>query len=70
MCPLEKAIYWIEHVIKFKGAQHLKPASLNLTFYENNLLDVVAFLGGILFIVSYISYRIIKKIVRCVFRRK
>ncbi|KAL1455638.1 hypothetical protein WDU94_009720 [Cyamophila willieti] len=39
--PLEVAIYWIEYVIRLKGAPHLQPASVGLTWYQYYLLDVI-----------------------------
>ncbi|XP_071455781.1 UDP-glycosyltransferase UGT5-like [Hetaerina americana] len=32
--PLERAIYWIEYVIRLKGAKHLKPAAFYLQWYQ------------------------------------
>lgn len=42
------AIYWIEYVIRHKGAKHLRSAGMNLKWYEFYLLDVIAFVAGIL----------------------
>jgi len=36
---LDKAIYWIEYVIRHNGAFHLKSAAGQLTWYEFFLLD-------------------------------
>ena len=44
--PLETAIYWIEHVIKFGGA-HLRPSVYELNFIQYYLLDVVLFVLGV-----------------------
>lgn len=70
ICPLEKAIYWIEHVIKYKGADHLKPASTKLSFFQHYLFDVALFLIGAISLISYISYIVIRKLFCCIFRRK
>lgn len=40
---LDKAVYWIEYVLRHKGAYHLRPGSLDLAWYQNLLLDVIAF---------------------------
>ncbi|CAH0545936.1 unnamed protein product [Brassicogethes aeneus] len=40
MTPMETAIYWIEHVIRYKGAEHLKSPVLRLMWYERDMLDV------------------------------
>lgn len=39
--PMETAIFWIEYVIKFRGAVHLRSAALDLNWYSNFLLDVI-----------------------------
>ena len=38
------AVYWIEHVIRFNGTDHLRPTSQNIPFYQLYLLDVGFFL--------------------------
>ncbi|KAF5289137.1 hypothetical protein FQR65_LT02027 [Abscondita terminalis] len=50
--PLDNAVFWIEYVLRHRGAPHLKSASLNLTWYQYSLLDVMccAFLILIIFI--------------------
>jgi len=51
--PRKSALYWIEYVIRHKGAPHMRSAGLDLTWYQFYLLDVIAFvavmiLGGFL----------------------
>uniref|UniRef100_A0A8D9BS66 UDP-glucuronosyltransferase n=2 Tax=Cacopsylla melanoneura TaxID=428564 RepID=A0A8D9BS66_9HEMI len=41
MPPLDTAIYWIEHAIRHGGGAHLKPASLDLYWWQYVLLDVI-----------------------------
>lgn len=50
--PMEESIFWIEYVIRHKGAIHLKSAAVNMSFYVYYLLDVfsVLFVGFIVFI--------------------
>nr|AVT42215.1 UDP-glucuronosyltransferase 40AC1 [Lissorhoptrus oryzophilus] len=38
--PLDDAIYWINYIIRHKGAPHLRVASLDLAWYQYYLLDV------------------------------
>nr|XP_022918225.1 UDP-glucuronosyltransferase 2C1-like [Onthophagus taurus] len=45
MTALEEAVYWIEYVIKFKGAAHLRNHGINLMWYEKYMLDVACFVG-------------------------
>ncbi|XP_042728125.1 UDP-glucuronosyltransferase 2A1-like isoform X2 [Lagopus leucura] len=42
--PLERAVFWIEFVMRHKGAKHLRPAAHHLTWYQYHCLDVLAFL--------------------------
>ncbi|XP_067633316.1 uncharacterized protein [Eurosta solidaginis] len=46
--PRETAIYWIEYVIRHKGARHLRAAGMDLKWYQFYLLDVIAFLAAVL----------------------
>ncbi|CAL8107615.1 unnamed protein product [Orchesella dallaii] len=38
--PLEKAVYWVEYVLRHKGAPHLRSAARDLNFVQYYLLDV------------------------------
>ncbi|XP_027643533.2 UDP-glucuronosyltransferase 2A1 isoform X2 [Falco peregrinus] len=42
--PLDRAVFWIEFVMRHKGAKHLRPAAHHLTWYQYHCLDVLAFL--------------------------
>ncbi|TKC34647.1 hypothetical protein EI555_011237, partial [Monodon monoceros] len=44
MKPLDRAVFWIEFIMRHKGAKHLRPAIHNLTWYQYNSLDVIGFL--------------------------
>ncbi|XP_066242117.1 UDP-glucuronosyltransferase 2B31-like isoform X1 [Saccopteryx leptura] len=44
MKPLDRAVFWIEFVMRHKGAKHLRPASLDLTWIQYHSLDVIGFL--------------------------
>lgn len=58
--PLDEAIYWIEHVARFKGARYLKSHAINMSWLSYFSLDVFGVLiFGILSII-FIIYFIIK----------
>lgn len=59
--PMDTAIYWLEYVIKYKGAEHLRSAAQDLAWYQYLLLDVVSFIIMMCFGV-YILMKIILKI--------
>lgn len=42
---LEKAIWWIEYVIRHKGAKHLRSIAVDLPWWQYLMLDVMAFLA-------------------------
>nr|KAF6432676.1 hypothetical protein HJG63_020282 [Rousettus aegyptiacus] len=44
MKPLDRAVFWIEFVMRHKGAKHLRPASYNLNWFQYHSLDVIGFL--------------------------
>ncbi|XP_074536624.1 UDP-glucuronosyltransferase 2B20-like [Halichoeres trimaculatus] len=44
MKPLDTAVYWIEFVMRHKGAAHLRTDSYKLPWYVYHSLDVIAFL--------------------------
>lgn len=60
--PMDKAAYWIEHVIRTKGAKHLRSPALQLNRFQLLLLDVVGFLALICIVSSLISFYILRKL--------
>ncbi|XP_058974186.1 UDP-glycosyltransferase UGT5 isoform X2 [Musca domestica] len=60
MLPMEKAIYWVEHVVRHKGAEYMHCAGLDLSFIEYHNIDAMLILyGGIAFILSCFVYFVI-----------
>nr|XP_023024207.1 UDP-glucuronosyltransferase 1-8-like [Leptinotarsa decemlineata] len=60
--PMDLAIYWIEYVIRNKGAPHLKVASLNLTWYQYLLLDIISVVLIIGISLMFVSYLLLKRL--------
>ncbi|XP_017558422.1 UDP-glucuronosyltransferase 2C1-like isoform X2 [Pygocentrus nattereri] len=54
MKPLDQAVFWIEFVMRNKGAKHLRVAAHDLTWYQYYCLDVAAFLLSIVALVTFI----------------
>ncbi|EAX05578.1 UDP glucuronosyltransferase 2 family, polypeptide B10, isoform CRA_c [Homo sapiens] len=54
--PLDRAVFWIEFVMRHKGAKHLRVAAHNLTWFQYHSLDVIGFLlacvATVLFIIT------------------
>ncbi|KAM4854659.1 UDP-glucuronosyltransferase 2B31-like [Thomomys bottae] len=42
--PLDRAVFWVEFVMRHKGAKHLRPAALDLNWFQYHSLDVIGFL--------------------------
>ncbi|KAF0036583.1 hypothetical protein F2P81_011895 [Scophthalmus maximus] len=49
--PLDKALFWIEFVMRHKGAAHLRTESYRLPWYSYHSVDVVLFLAGAVLLV-------------------
>lgn len=64
--PLDNAIFWIEFVMRHKGADHLKSESYRMPWFYYYSIDVALFLIGILALVLTISVMFI----RCLFCRR
>ncbi|XP_053692184.1 UDP-glycosyltransferase UGT5-like [Sabethes cyaneus] len=56
--PLQEAVFWIEYVIRHRGAPHLKSAAVRLPWYQYLLLDVVALAILILYVAIWISRKL------------
>jgi len=64
---LETAVYWVEYVLRHRGAPHMHYPGADLNFIQSNSLDVI----GSLLLVLWILFKVIKFIfVRTCFRKK
>ena len=57
---VDKAVWWIEYVIRHKGAIHLRSPLAGMPFYQYYLLDVGGFLLVIFIVGGFISLRLAK----------
>ncbi|XP_075228976.1 UDP-glycosyltransferase UGT5-like [Lycorma delicatula] len=57
----ETVSWWVEYVIRHKGAPHLRPAVQDLSWYQYTLLDILAFILILLFSVIYVIYYIVSR---------
>nr|XP_022904013.1 UDP-glucuronosyltransferase 2B33-like isoform X2 [Onthophagus taurus] len=69
MTGLERATWWINHILRYKGGKHLRAPSLNVPFWKFYLLDVLAFIGFIVLSVFRVLYFLIKKCLRCCIKK-
>uniref|UniRef100_A0A3Q1GAA6 UDP-glucuronosyltransferase n=1 Tax=Acanthochromis polyacanthus TaxID=80966 RepID=A0A3Q1GAA6_9TELE len=58
--PMDNALFWIEFVMRHKGAAHLKPASLSMPWYSYHSVDVALFLGGAVLLVLLSTFFLIR----------
>ncbi|XP_069686119.1 UDP-glucosyltransferase 2-like [Periplaneta americana] len=58
--PLDRAVWWIEYVIRHKGARHLRSAAMDLAWYQYLLLDVFAVIVIAFIVIIWIIYRCIR----------
>lgn len=58
MTGLERSIWWIEHVIRTKGARYLRSPVLDISAYQYYFLDVIGITVGALAFVCVIFYKI------------
>ncbi|XP_018562683.1 uncharacterized protein LOC108904558 [Anoplophora glabripennis] len=54
--PMDAAAYWVEYVIRTRGAPHLKVAGIKFSWYKYHLLDVISFVVVITSLVIYLLY--------------
>ncbi|KAM4025037.1 UDP-glucuronosyltransferase 1A1-like isoform 2-T2 [Anomaloglossus baeobatrachus] len=55
--PLDLAVYWVEFVMRHKGAPHLRPAAHDLNWIQYHSLDVFGFLLAVLATILFITYK-------------
>ena len=68
--PLEKAIYWIEYVLRHDGAPHLRNGGADLSYLQLYNIDAYAILiGGLLFIVAILVV-IVRLMVKLLCKKK
>lgn len=70
MPPLETAIYWVEYVARHKGAHFMKTAAVGMPFYQYYLLDVITFIVTILVLLLFISFLILRTLLRLLCTQK
>lgn len=57
---MDTAIYWIEHVAKFKGGQHMRSPGVNLPWYQYYLIDVLGLILALVALSLYLFYKLPK----------
>ncbi|CAJ1069448.1 UDP-glucuronosyltransferase 2A2-like [Xyrichtys novacula] len=60
MKPLDRAMFWIEFVMRHKGAAHLKTQSYKLSWIQYHSLDVIALLLFLIVVISLMCILTVK----------
>ncbi|XP_073845090.1 UDP-glycosyltransferase UGT4-like [Musca autumnalis] len=68
--PMEKAVYWIEHIVKYKGAQHMRNMGQNLSLWEFYNLDVYASMVFIILAFIFLSYLCLNVLLKFIWNLK
>lgn len=63
---LDNTIWWIEYVIRWRGAKHLHSSTADEPWYQRSEMDVVAFLSASLVIVALFALYVLGKLLRCI----
>ncbi|KAL3270163.1 hypothetical protein HHI36_009220 [Cryptolaemus montrouzieri] len=64
--PADSVNFWVEYVVRHKGAPHLRVAALELAWYQYLLIDVILFISVLLVVVIYA----VKYSFNLIFKRK
>lgn len=59
MSALDTAMFWIEYVIRHKGADFMKNPAMKLSWISYYMLDILAIILVVLVVFLYISFKII-----------
>lgn len=69
MSGIQKAVFWIEYVIRHRGAKYLTSPLKDTSWYSFLLLDVIIFMFSIVFILFFGFYKISTMVVHSCFRK-
>ncbi|XP_051239006.1 UDP-glucuronosyltransferase 2C1-like [Dicentrarchus labrax] len=70
MKPLDQAVFWIEYVIRHKGARHLQTMSHKMSWFVYNSVDVIAALLTFVLLITFTFISIIRLLGKMIFIRK
>ena len=57
--PLDRAVYWIEYVIRHQGAPHLRSSSRYLNLFQRDLIDIALIIFSFFIAFVYVVLRTI-----------
>lgn len=63
MKPLDRAVYWVEYVIRNGGVEHLKSDSIGLNDLHYFLIDVAVVIIILTLLLGWLCYLVVVKII-------
>ncbi|CAH0393636.1 unnamed protein product [Bemisia tabaci] len=66
---LEKAVFWVEHVAKFGGASHLRPATADASIFQYFCLDLISVILALSLLLLFVIYCVSKLLVSVVLQK-
>ncbi|XP_045469154.1 UDP-glucosyltransferase 2-like isoform X6 [Harmonia axyridis] len=67
MNPMDKAIWWVEHIIEHKGGEHLRNLGMDLEWYQLYMVDIMLFYLVVIVIMLTTSILSMRWIIRKLF---
>jgi glucuronosyltransferase len=68
--PVERAVFWVEYVMRHNGAPHLRSPARDLNIIQYHSLDVIAFIGTILVFTAWIFKRLLVLLINKCWRKQ
>lgn len=65
--PAEKVVYWTEYVLRYNGSSDLRSEAVGMPMYQYLLLDVIAFIIGIIVTLLLLIFFFVKYAIKKVF---
>jgi len=66
--PLDRAVYWSEHVLRHGGASHLKSAAVDMPLHQYLLLDVACVLAAAVTVAAVVVWWLLRAAMRALAR--
>lgn len=70
MKSLDKVIWWMEYVIRHKGAKHLKCPRADIPWWKYYLLDILAYYIFYASVMLYFGYKILTYLSKSLYQIK
>lgn len=65
--PLDQAVFWIEYVMRHKGARHLQTQAHKMSWFVYNSVDVIVTLLTVVLLITFIFFSVVRLLWRMIF---